>query len=176
MYTPGTALGGGQVPKFYPLKRFREEQQAFNRAYNFRMRPAASLLFVALLACGCSVARVVKDANPVNEDPEIAQEFAAGQEAREWLAREDAGFFEISKETGRQIIEKLYAAGSPMVKITDSEKLEPSHKVEVAVTIVAEMPTDPDQRKKLLAVEQEIYEEDSPEPDNGQKYVVIVTD
>ena len=67
-------------------------------------------------------------------------------------------------------------AGSPMVKITESEKLDPSHKVEVATTIVAEMPSDPEARKKLLAVEQEIYEEDAPEADDGQKYVVIVTD
>jgi hypothetical protein len=140
------------------------------------MRSAAPVLLMALLACGCSVARVVKEETPANDETEITKEFAAGQEARQWLAREDVAFFEISKEYGKEIVEKLYAAGSPMVKITDSEKLDPSQKVEVAVTIVAEMPTDPEKRKQLLAVEQEIYEEDSPEPDNGQKYVVIVTD
>lgn len=108
-------------------------------------------------------------------DAELAADFAKGPEARAWLSQDNTAFFEISKEDALRLVDSLYSAGAVKVVIADNDRLTEESKVEIAATVIAELPTEPAKRKAVFAVEKDWAEFD-PEKDIGQKYLQIVTD
>jgi hypothetical protein len=106
---------------------------------------------------------------------ELQKDFDQGVEARGWLADPNHAMFETSKDQTLELVNKLYNLGCPSVKITDADSLTEGSPQQIAATVMAEMPVDPGQRKKLLELQAEVYGEDV-EPDKGEKFLVLNLD
>lgn len=97
-------------------------------------------------------------------------------EAREWLdaAKHPNHYvFEMGNERARMMVAGFYERGAERVYVVDPTK--EGNNV-ITAQFVVKLPTDPAKRKECLAFAAPYLEEDGPIPDEGQKYLLIMTD
>lgn len=141
------------------------------------------ILILAVIACtllaGCSkkveTTQSSSGTDSASSDAGMAKDFAVAPEARAWVSDPNHGFFEISKDQGREIIEKLYSAGAVKVVIADAAKMDENKPEEIAATFTIELPAEAEKRKAIIKIINDLYEEEVVK-DTGQKYVMLTTD
>lgn len=108
------------------------------------------------------------------ENQWIEEEVATGsaQRARGWLAAPKHGTFEGNPKQMDALIERFHSAGASEVWMVGIESFGGA---ELSDTISVELPTDPQARARIFAVETELYGE-AYTPDVGQRYLTISFD
>lgn len=139
------------------------------------------LVFALLL--GCSKPSTDASAGSATSEKaqyakEDADDFAAGKEAKVWMADPNHVFFKVSKETVAKLVIDLYSAGAAEVRIGGLDKVEEMGNKEFGGNLVAKLPDDQTRRKAVFAQLNKIWEEagDDPTKDEGQQYASLMLD
>ena len=97
------------------------------------------------------------------------------REAREWCRDSSSAGFEMSKDEMLELAEEFYAAGAEKVYVTGIERVGNAN---VAACLVVKLPSGGAARKAVLRAEAKLIhgDDEEPEKDVGQKYVLLGLD
>lgn len=134
-------------------------------------------LFSWVALSGCRSAETATASDSSSAAAEEATWFANGKEARQWLSTPGNVLFEMGNDTGRQWVERFYAAGATSVRICEADKID-TGPAEISAMIGVGLPTDPNKRKQIwpLVNEFEDFTGHDRSTDNGQTHIVFSVD
>jgi hypothetical protein len=105
----------------------------------------------------------------------VAEDLGSGAAApaRDWLAQKDNALFEGDPETVQALIDELYSLGAPNVWFTGIDQFGGAN---ISASIAVELSEDASVRQAILRKQAEFWEQPEPEPDVGQRYIMISFD